>query len=553
MAWLLPNHYYPWSTFHSDAWVAVLFAFAALAVFVHSSRPMVWHGLPVMFMVLALVPLLQFAAGMLPFSGQAWLATLYVVGLALALMAGARWESATPGRAADGLFLAITAAAMVSVGLQLRQWAGLAQDFDEVRVWAAEFAADRPSANIGQPNQLATLLIWGLLGCAWAVAREKVRPTLALLIALCLLFGVVLTQSRMAMMVLFAITLSAWWWRRLLPRRVPWVITLLFLYFLAGTFSLQWLNDLLNINQQVRSASFGGSSTQLRIDAYMMFLDALTKQPWTGYGWSRLAVAQLAVAQNHPNMTAFFLHSHNLFLDLMIWCGIPIGAFVSIYLMVWFLRCFSKINNVQDGILLIFVMGIGIHAMVELPLHHAYFLLPTGLIMGMLTQRVGGRVIFRTSHWIITAFLLAVSLLLGAIIQDYLRVDESFRTYRLEMNHVGNLPPGPAPDVLVLNDMSEFISSLRTVVRSDINEAEFERIKQDALSFPTPFNLFNYGKALAFRHKSVEAGQWLRKLEKVHTKDYVEHLKRAWAADSRTQPAIAAVPWPSDRSSSKTP
>nr|WP_315188024.1 Wzy polymerase domain-containing protein [uncultured Albidiferax sp.] len=551
MAWLIPNHYYPWATFHTDAWVAVMLAIAGGAVFTRSTRQVEWHGITTLIALLTTVPFLQFAAGMLSFSGEAWLITAYLMGFLLTLLAGAHWEGATPGRAADSLFLAIGIAAILSVWLQLRQWLGLAAELETMQVWTAEFTRERPSANLGQPNQLATLLLWGLLAFLWGVARKKINPACAIFGAIFLLFGIALTQSRMPWIALSILTLAGFAWRRLWPARTPWVFLFLLLCFFGFTFSLSYLSEFLTLGIDVRSATLGGKSSQLRLKAIIMFLDALWQQPWVGYGWNQLASAQLAVAKNHPNMTSFFIQSHNLFLDLVLWCGIPIGVGASLYLVAWMLRCIKRTTNSEDAVLTLFILVVAIHAMVELPLHHAYFLLPTGLVMGMLNQRLRSNVIFRTNRWWILGSLLCTSLLLGVIIRDYLRVDASFRAYRLEVNHIGNLPPGKPPEVIVLNDLREFIRNARTEVQPNISSEELELLRRITKSFPTPFNLFNYTKALAFRHETVAARDWMEKIQKVQPDSYVQNLREVWTIQSQTEPAMAAVPWPPANAESK--
>lgn len=545
MAWLLPNHYYPWATFHTDAWVAAMMAIAGGAVLIRSNRSVEWHGITMLTALLTTVPFLQFAAGMLSFSGEAWLITAYVLGLLLSLLIGAHWERATPGRAADGLFLAIGMAAILSVWMQLRQWLGQAAEAGVTQIWLDEFTRGRPSANLGQPNQLATLLLWGLIACFWGVVRKKISPACAVLTAAFLLFGVVLTQSRMPWIALPVLVIAGFTWRELWPARTPWVFLLLLLYFSVCTISLSYLSNLLNLGIDIRAATLGGDSSQLRLKAIIMFFDALWQKPWTGYGWNQLTSAQFATANNHENMAAFFLHSHNLFLDLMLWCGIPIGAGISLYLVAWMLHCIKKTANPEDAVLTIFVLVVAIHAMVEFPLHHAYFLLPTGLVMGMLNRRLLKPVIMRTSQWGVVGLLLCASLLLGAIIRDYLRVDASFRAYRLEINNIGNLPPGKAPDVILLNNMREFIRYTRFEVRPNINESELEDLRRITFSIPTPLNLFNYAKALAMRQKTSAAKDWMGKIQKVMSDASFQDLRQMWAHQSLTEPAMAAVPWPS--------
>ena len=544
MAWLLPNHYFPWATFHSDAWVSVMVALAAGAVILRSPKKVAWHPIAVVIAVLVTVPFLQFGAGMLPYSGQAWVSTAYVLGLLLALLIGSHWEEAASKRAADALFLAIGIAGLVSVAMQLRQWLGLMGDGSEMRVWTAEFSPGRPSANLGQPNQLATLLLWGVLACAWGVLRKQLRVGLAVLPVLFLLFGVVLTQSRVASIGVLFLAVAAFVWRRFLPPRGTWFVALLFAYFTVCTLFLQQLSDFFGLEVQIRSASLGGASTQLRIKAYGVFLDAVLQRPWLGYGWDQLAVAQLTVAQDHDTLNSFFLHSHNLFLDLVLWCGLPVGGVVSVALLWWVLRAIWCVDSPEDAVLVLFLLVVGLHAMVELPLHHAYFLLPTGLVMGMLNRRQHRQSVWACSRWVVFVVWLGSSALLGFIVKDYLRIDESFRTFRLEAAHIGNLPPGLPPDVLVLNHMRELIVHARTDVLPTISALELEKLRGFTTSFPSPLNLFNYAKGLAFRHRPEEAAYWIAKVQKVQPSEYNPDMRRIWEAQAATHPSMAAVKWP---------
>lgn len=553
MAWLIPNHYYPWATFHTDAWVAVMMAIAGGAVLIRSTRSVKWHGITILIGLLSAVPFLQFAAGMVSFSGEAWVITAYILGLLLSLLVGAHWESATPGRAADGLFLAIGIAAILSVWMQLRQWLGLAAEVGEMQIWMDEFTRGRPSANLGQPNQLATLLLWGLVACLWGVVRKKIHPIYAILAAIFLLFGIALTQSRMPWIALPVLVIAGFTWRTLWPARTPWIFLLLLLYFFSCTISLSHLSDFLALGIDIRSATLGGDSSQLRLKAIHMFLDALWQKPWTGYGWNQLVSAQFAAAKNHQNLTAFFIYSHNLFLDFMLWLGIPMGAGISIFLIAWMRDCIKKTTASEDAVLIIFVLIVAIHAMVEFPLHHAYFLLPTGMVMGMLNQRLSKPVIIHMHRWCALGLLTLTSMLLGVIIRDYLLVDASFRAYRLESNHIGNLPPEKPPDVILLNNMQAFINYTRFEVSPNINASDMEGLRRITFSTPTPLNLFNYAKALAMRHNTSAAKDWMEKIQKVMSDASFQDLRQMWVHQSLTEPAMAAVPWPSAQPINKQP
>lgn len=522
-----------------------MLAIAAAAVIWRLLTDVAWHSLPLAIAILSLLPFMQFAVGILPFSGQAWLGTAYLWGLLLALLIGARWEETTPGRAADGLFLAIGIAAVVSVGIQLRQWLGTTPDDGEIQLWVANFAPGRPSANLGQPNQLATLLLWAVLACGWGVIRKKIHPLLAVCTVAYLLFGLALSQSRIALISMLTITLLVWFWRNIwVSRSVPWVVTGLFGFLLVCTFSLQYLSDLLQLDVQIRSASLGGGSTQLRLKAYSLFVNAAWHQPWWGYGWYQVPVAQLAVAENNPSLSAFFSHSHNLFLDLILWCGLPIGILVSLFTLAWLLRCVRKVSTKEQAALCLFLIAVGLHAMVEFPLHYGYFLFPAGMVMGMLNHSQQNSVVMTTSRWTVMVIWLCTTALLIAIVRDYARVDDSFRIFRLESARIGNTQPGGPPNVLILNDMRAFIQNARTSVGPDISEKSLLQLRDVTYSFPSPGNLFNYAKALAFRRKPVEAEAWIQKIVKVLPAEVSHAQQQMWQAQSLTQPAMAIVQWP---------
>ena len=116
VAWLLPNHYPPWSSFHADAWIAVVLALTCRAVIVRSSASTQWHGPAVLVAILVCVPWLQYSAGLISFAGLAWIFTAYFLGRLLALLTGTGWGNPAPtswpvacfGRSASRLWRLLT-------------------------------------------------------------------------------------------------------------------------------------------------------------------------------------------------------------------------------------------------------------------------------------------------------------------------------------------------------------------------------------------------------------------------------------------------------------
>ena len=163
LSWLLPNHHEPWVDVHSDAWAALSLGVLGAVVLwrSRSAAGLSWHMLPLLALACAALVWLQYAGGLVESFGVAWISTLYLLGLALALLGGAAWERWRPGLCADFLFIAALVGATGSVAVQLQQW---------LRIDPGPFfwlfippPPTRVHANLGQPNQLSTLLCLGVL------------------------------------------------------------------------------------------------------------------------------------------------------------------------------------------------------------------------------------------------------------------------------------------------------------------------------------------------------------------------------------------------------
>ena len=541
-AWLLPNHYLPWPAFHADAWCAVSFILIAAVVLLRTKSATTWYPSDLLIAFLVFVPWVQYSTGLISFSGQAWIASSYLLGFLLALQTGQRWEKACPDQLVGGLFWAIGIAAVVSVNLQLQTWLGLIETgiFD---IWSMGLSSARPYANLGQPNQLGTLLLWGLLACAWVYTTQKIKGSVALLVACFLLLGIALTQSRTSWLGLTFLLVSSWYWRRLWPSKwVPWCVSALFLLFWGCYPLLKVIAELLLIDSE---SSYFRSQIQgdLRLPAWRLFAGAVLERPWFGYGWSEVGHAQLNVATNFPALFPTFGHAHNLFLDLVLWLGLPIGLFVSLALVGWFGFAVRAVAQAGDAILVMCLGVIGIHAMLEFPLHYAYFLLPVGLVVGGLNQRLGYRPILNTPRWTLMGVWLVAALMLTGIIRDYFRVESSFQTARFELARIGNLPVGDPPDVLLLTQLRERIAYMRYEVKSGMTPEELDWLIKVVNAYPGGGVAYKAARALALNNRPAEAQQWLKKVCKISSPQECDLIKRVWAQDGRINPLIAAVVW----------
>ncbi len=549
LTWLVPNHFLPWPSFHMDAWAGFMAALGAFSLWVRDRSPSRVPASACVVAALALLPGLQFALGLISFAGQAWMPAIYLLGLACAIGMGYRWESATPDQLPNALFFAIAVAGVVSVWLQLSTWLDLWRGgFMEVW-WSMSFSGERPYANLGQPNLLATLLIWGLLACLWFHVNGKLGASTAILVAVWLLIGVALTQSRMATLALATGLVVIFLWRRLWrSARLPWVCFGLFVFLLLCPPILGWLQVLLDVGPERDFQRFSAVSgvQDARFAAWQTFAFAVVQRPWIGYGWTELVHAQLAVSGQLPALHAAFGHTHNLVLDLLAWNGLPVGLTIVVAILCWVWQSARSVRCAQDAVLLMLLGGIGIHAMLELPLQYAHFLLPVGMVVGVLDARRGARALAHGPWWVWVVPLLAAVTLLGMVVRDYLRVEQAYTTLRFEEKRIGSayLNPGTPPDVVLLTQMQEWFRFARFQMQPGMHDADMVSFMKVANAFPTTTAFFRVGTMLALNGRPVEAAQWLGKICPLIDASDCPSIEAAWKARAQADARLQAVLWP---------
>ena len=540
--WLLPNHYVPWSAFHMDAWAAAMYLLIAAAVLWRTREQLRASASGIVVLGLLVTPWLQFAAGTITSAGTAWMPFSYLLGFALSIFVGQRWEQRSLGQVGDGLFMAIGIAAMVSVGLQLHQWLQL----DLMDIWSMGNGFGRPYANFGQPNQLGTLLLWGVLALVWGAWRAHIRPMVAIAAVVFLLFGLALTASRTAWISVILLAAAAWYWRPFWPWRIsPWVATGLAACF----FCFVWIVPL--ATQGMLLGSMEGEiealtrmSSEMRPRIWTILIEALWQRPWLGFGWNQVATAQLAAAANHPPLGVLFSHAHNVFLDFLIWNGIPLGLTLSGLVLLWLWRRLRAVNDAGSALLFLLVVVVGNHAMLELPLQYAYFLLPVGMVVGSLDVRLHGRMMVFGLRRLMLLLWFACAALLALMVRDYARVETSYQVLRFEWANIRINASRDPPDVLLLGQLRDVIALARFEPSPSMSEEELNWMRNVASLNPNAGVIHKLAVALVWKHQPAEASLWLRRMCAVVPSGNCKAVKSAWENQSKTDLLIANVPWP---------
>lgn len=558
VAWLLPNHYYPWlSAWQEGAALALLFA-AALLCRARAGLPALWAAT----LVVALGSVgWQWASGRIWFGGDALMAALYLSAFGLAIALGAALAptapAAPPAPATGGAFgpqhrgldfvdlfgAGLVVGALVSTFIALVQWTGAFS----LGIWAADLPPGaRPFANLAQPNHLCTLAFFGLAGLALLREGGRIGAAGWWSGAAFLLLAMLMSGSRTGLVQLaVALGLLLALGRRSAVRIGARTMLLLLALLVLGTLAWPALNHaLLLAGERNAAGQLQGGGRELLWPA---LADAIGREPWSGYGWQQMVLAQEAVALDHAPIRRHFEHSHNIVLDLLVWAGVPVGALIALLAAAALWQQLRAVRDARALWLLLAVCGVLVHAMFEFPLEYAYFLLPSGLALGAAWAMQVPAPPRRLPPALVPAAGLALGALLFVIALDYLEAEQNHRILRLESARIGvTRLETPAPRLRLLDQQQAFLEFARTEARRGMSAAELEKMRRVSQRFAYPPAMLRYAIAAGLNGQPEVAARTLARLCRIHPRVRCEEARAGWQALQQRDPELRAVPLPPD-------
>lgn len=484
LAWLLPHHYAPWMTAFQDA-LAIMSILILALYFSLRDRLYFPPIVPVFFFVL-LIPLIQAWTGLVWFWGDAWISFIYLSSFCLAFLVGYNAADARQGpqRLLDWLFASLIIGAILSLILATRQWL-----YQPAGVWGIDIVGRRPSGNMAQPNNFASLLCMAVCGALYFYERRVIGKAVTALLVVVLLFGIALAQSRTSWVVaLFFLGFMAYAGRAIRFRTRFGAAVLgvgLFACFVA---SLPLVSEGLlltspDLLDRVKQAQ--------RLELYQMFTAAILQGGVWGYGWTQVALAQLAVAPDYL-LGLRASQTHNLLLDIILWNGPILGAGIIVALGIWIFRLCSRLRTPSAFFALMAFFCLLIHGMLEYPLEYAFFLMPAGLLLGRVSSEFE-KPLASMPRWLGVAMVLTVALLGGRAIYEYVQLENEYRQVRLESVKV--IPKEEnrvLPQVLVVDQIEAMVKVFRMEVRPGLSSAELDFIGKTAHRYPNHYLLNFY-------------------------------------------------------------
>lgn len=514
-AWLSPFHTYPWVTFSGEL-ASFTAGLVLLAVFLN--KKMIIPRAQLWITPIIAVPLLQWGFGLVNDFSTALLSSLYVFAFWLMIVLGYNLSSQADQREllmqeTSKLLFGI---AIVCSVMAIVQWCGLGGVINGVM----QLKGDRPYANFGQPNHLATFLIMGLMGALYLYEKRVVAAYWLVPSSLLILFTIALTQSRTSWVVCLFILF--YWMYKQYKQQPRFSFIQLWIwcigFFVIAAWGLPLLTNVIETFSnseviQTTSLAERASSGYLRFDIWTQMLLALKEQPWLGYGWNQTSIAQISIFNSHPSHE-WVISAHNVLLDILVWNGLPLGLLIIGYMAVWFFWLDRNAKDTTSVVAIMMVAAILIHAMLEFPQRYAYFLLPMGFLLGLVqAQTPQLKAVTLNKNVIRLIWLIGIVLLL-LIWRDYKLFQENSRLiFKKQQPTVEILG---SSKILLLTQFQQRLDWINLKPQTQMSNTDLEWIDAFVKNKATPYNLKKYAQVLVYNHKFEEAEQQLFILQQLY-------------------------------------
>jgi O-antigen ligase len=543
VAWLLPTHMIPWRAYHAEMAMVLATLPVALWAPLRTRAPCAVPWIAAVAVAAALVPWAQYLSGQLRYVGEAWIISAYFGAFALALATGARFEQVESGRLIPVLFGAFAVASVLSTGIVLYQLFHLS-GLGLLTMSFPYGQGARPFGNLAQSNHLATLLVWGVVSFWWLYLRGDVRGMVAVFAGAFLLIGIAATQSRTAWLELGVLGVAAAVWRGpLATRRSLPGLVLLAVFFSALVLNWSRLTQSVEFDN-VRTLGGDLASAGLRPSIWRLFADAALREPWVGWGWGQLSVAHAALAMEYPSLGYSFTSAHNLLLDLAVQQGIPLTLLFVGALLAWYIAALRRVRSGEDALLAVAITVLAVHAMLEFPQNYTYFLIPLGLMVGLLHARDGQARSVRISRWPVFAVAVGATVIAGWMAVEYRMAEKSLEQVRMERNRVGFARGSVAPDLKMLTQLREFLSFLRLRYTEPSSPEQLASMRRFVAHYPSDGNFLVLAIAEGISGRPDLAADSLALMCRVVPAERCRDALNTWRAIAAQTPALAPVPLP---------
>lgn len=532
LSWLVAEHFPPWISWHNE-----VFAFAAVlwlgAAGIGASRHQSKVRVPIAALFLLFFGLLiciQFVLAQIDFFGDVAAIAFYLCASIVALTCGFNAELSTNSKArnpVEYLAIAVVVGSAISATIVMVQ---VLEVWEGSNLISRMSSGRRPGANLNQPNQLATLLLMGVVSVVYLFEARRLTKYPAVFITLLLVFGFSVTESRTGLISFVGIV--AWWLTR--KRVFGSSISLPIAFSGSGIFAAAfwfWPQVYAFIyagGMPVEGVVQVNTSAGTRFVVWPQLIDAAMLHPWFGWGVGGVSKAQNAVVSNYSSGEPF-TYAHNIILDLVIGLGFPIAFSLVAVVVVWLWKRVRITNDLVTWYGLAFAIPLGVHSMLEFPFAYAYLLFPVVFMVGVVEGRSAPDRVVRFPRWLASTGVLLCLVSMGWSVLEYVKIEEDFRVARFESLGMGKTPDEyQRPTVFILTQLGALSEVTRIIPALGMKPDSIELIRKVAMRFPGPATQNRYTLTLALNGYPEEARRQIKVIRTLHGEGTYRAIMRKW-------------------------
>lgn len=380
LPFLVSYHKWPESTYYSQM-LAFTFGILSVVVFFKSAN----NGFklaPIIVVPILLILLLgiQWFAGIGVYWQETSLGVLYLFWVVMLMLVATQLKEQLPLETiVTWLAYALLIGGLANVIVVLMQLIG-ADDF----FWTFRRQGKSYTGNLAQVNLLTDYLSLTLASVFYLHIKNRLKTAAVYGMVIFLLVALTLTGSRMSWLYILLITLSFYlfgrnnnqqtWqakskvvlWLPLLFGLVQFLLPIVVAFIASNT-------GLIPPAPAERLAAFAVQES-VRL-AYLKEALAIASQHLLlGVGWGQYVWYDLIFADTHTAHTGFVSHTHNLFVQILVECGVFALLAILIGCIYWFVQLLRQNNSIERWWLLLVGGIIFTHSMLEYPLWYAHFL-----------------------------------------------------------------------------------------------------------------------------------------------------------------------------------
>jgi hypothetical protein len=547
MAYLAPLHFPPWTTFYQEWFFAIFVGLGLVWVLSHGRVSLAdvrnW------LLILLLVILHAWAWGEVT-PMRATLGAVFVIFGLVGYLAYSLGLNLRHTRWLEAVLLTLWFAAMASAVIAILQWSGIVSASD----WGPEFivfseAGGRVASNIGQVNNLGTLLVLGMgvIGYVWYAPGIRVPASrgLAVLSLVVLVLGTYFSGSRTALLNLSLWPLLLFGWAA--KRRQPWPwlallpITLLGALYLFMPMLSDWWG--MPPAQEVRAVG-------IRPRVWAMVVAAIGEHPWLGGGFGALTNAHLRMAPEFsPLDWTVVHHAHNIVLDMWVIFGVPLGTLIVLAGLWLWIRAWLRSRNTAEQFLWAMATAMLVHGMLELPLHYGFFFWLWCLLLGVLGG--GGWKTYSLPRSALAISMACLAVFLGAALTirlAYAQMEEIYSVARTRGIDPARGLLAAQPPVLARQMFPELYERLRWMTTpverlTTLSDADLAAMETEASWYPLP--RLGWGMALAYasRGNAERAAWWAERMCRMYKPEQCVAAAADWRRRHAEQPSWPDLPF----------